>query len=99
MFKTTDVALKFEKELVVTFKRLFDEDDALYSERYKLIAIIEHQGPSPNSGHYYTFVRGDEAGDNWLRLSDKHERWYTWEQVSTMSNSLNNPGGRTYMLF
>jgi hypothetical protein len=96
--KTTDVALKFEKELVVPYKRLFDED-AFYIERYKLIAIIEHQGPSPNSGHYYTFVRGDEAGDNWLRLSDKHARWYTWEQVSTMSNSLNTPGGRPYMLF
>jgi uncharacterized UBP type Zn finger protein len=97
--KTTDVALKFEKELEVPFKRLYDEDDALYSERYKLIAIIEHQGPNPNSGHYYTFVRGDEAGDNWLWQSDKQERWYTWQQVSTMSINPNTPGGRPYMLF
>ena len=98
--KTTDVALKFEKELEVPFKRLYDEDDdASYSERYKLNAIIEHQGAKPNSGHYYTFVRGDEAGDNWLWQSDKQERWYTWEQVSTMPNSINTPGGRPYMLF
>ena len=79
--KTTDVALTFGRELEVPYKRQFDEDDALYSERYKLIAIIEHQGQTPTSGHYYKCVRVDVAGDNWLWLSDKRESWYTWEQV------------------
>ena len=77
----------------------FDDADEKFSETYTLVAVVEHLGDTPKSGHYYTFVRADEAGGTWILHNDEIFKIYTWEEMTTMSSDTRQPGGRPYMLY
>eukprot|EP01103_Thecamoeba_quadrilineata_P011259 TRINITY_DN264_c0_g1_i2.p1 TRINITY_DN264_c0_g1~~TRINITY_DN264_c0_g1_i2.p1 ORF type:complete len:404 (+),score=85.05 TRINITY_DN264_c0_g1_i2:996-2207(+) len=49
-----------------------------YDIKYKLYAVLVHQGDSTHSGHYYSFVR---TGNSWFEMNDSHVRQVTISEV------------------
>ncbi|AET03287.2 ubiquitin carboxyl-terminal hydrolase [Medicago truncatula] len=47
--------------------------------KYELYAVVEHRGPSPNSGHYFSFVRS--APDKWYLMDDDKVSSVSEEEV------------------
>jgi ubiquitin carboxyl-terminal hydrolase 36/42 len=58
----------FSEELTLT-KHVMSEGMA--PVKYRLCAIVHHQGGGPNSGHYVASVRGT-SGDRWYEMNDSH---------------------------
>merc|ERR1712154_567592 len=50
---------------------------------YELISIINHDGLSNNSGHFYTFIEQSDA--SWREFNDTKTR--QWEKKSIISDS------------
>ncbi len=40
---------------------------------YSITAFIQHDGDSPNSGHYFSFLRDNEIADVWWKLEDARD--------------------------
>ncbi|KAI0101929.1 cysteine proteinase [Hypoxylon sp. NC0597] len=74
-------SLETRREVAALLGGSFSDGFAVPTE-YQLYAIQVHQGVATNSGHYWTWARGDTKGE-WVMLDDsnvKSHRDASWEE-------------------
>lgn len=96
--KTLDLAKYTSQEIdKINMSRVLclTEEQSVYcndiSPVYDLYGVIVHKGFSRSSGHYYSYCRGFESGDQWYLMNDSI--------VSPLSGVDEALGKQAYILF